>query len=70
MKDLPLNGRSYDLLLPLNPGVVEFHFAENRRHGSFQFDQRKQFRRVRESASAKSIFAERRRISRALPKTT
>jgi hypothetical protein len=24
MKDLPLNGRSYDLLLPLNPGVVNF----------------------------------------------
>ncbi|HEX4543312.1 MAG TPA: carboxypeptidase-like regulatory domain-containing protein [Candidatus Acidoferrum sp.] len=23
-KDLPLNGRSYDLLLPLNPGVVNF----------------------------------------------
>src|SRR5215472_9188000 len=24
LKDLPLNGRSYDLLLPLNPGVVNF----------------------------------------------
>ena len=24
MKDLPLNGRSYDLLVPLNPGVVNF----------------------------------------------
>jgi len=24
MKDLPLNGRSYDLLLPLNPGIVNF----------------------------------------------
>src|SRR3984957_9128372 len=23
-KDLPLNGRSYDLLLPLNPGIVNF----------------------------------------------
>ena len=24
MKDLPLNGRSYDLLMLLNPGVVNF----------------------------------------------
>jgi hypothetical protein len=24
MRDLPLNGRSYDLLLPLNPGIVNF----------------------------------------------
>ncbi|HLK03232.1 MAG TPA: carboxypeptidase-like regulatory domain-containing protein [Candidatus Acidoferrum sp.] len=24
IKDLPLNGRSYDLLLPLNPGIVNF----------------------------------------------
>src|SRR5256884_9632038 len=24
IRDLPLNGRSYDLLLPLNPGVVNF----------------------------------------------
>ena len=24
IKDLPLNGRSYDLLLPLNPGIINF----------------------------------------------
>lgn len=24
VKDLPLNGRSYDLLMPLNPGIVNF----------------------------------------------
>ena len=28
MKDLPLNGRSYDLLLLLNPGVVNFTFEK------------------------------------------
>lgn len=28
VKDLPLNGRSYDLLLPLNPGVVNFTFEK------------------------------------------
>jgi len=24
IKDLPINGRSYDLLMPLNPGIVNF----------------------------------------------
>lgn len=28
LKDLPLNGRSYDLLIPLNPGVVNFTFEK------------------------------------------
>ena len=28
VKDLPLNGRSYDLLLPLNPGVVNFTWTK------------------------------------------
>ena len=28
VKELPLNGRSYDLLLPLNPGVVNFTFEK------------------------------------------
>src|SRR6202030_3961305 len=28
VKDLPLNGRSYDLLLPLNPGIVNFTSAK------------------------------------------
>ncbi len=28
VKDLPLNGRSYDLLLPLNPGIVNFTFLK------------------------------------------
>jgi carboxypeptidase family protein len=28
VKDLPLNGRSYDLLLPLNPGIVNFTWTK------------------------------------------
>jgi len=28
IKDLPLNGRSYDLLLPLNPGIVNFTWTK------------------------------------------
>src|SRR5256884_1120068 len=30
IRDLPLNGRSYDLLLPLNPGVVNFTWMKTR----------------------------------------
>ena len=41
VKDLPLNGRSYDLLLTLNPRHRQFHRGKNGRNRSIEFDQRK-----------------------------
>ena len=58
VKDLPLNGRSYDLLLPLNPGIVNFTSEKNGRHRNFQFDHGEQFRRLRQSPAAESLPAE------------
>ena len=64
VKDLPLNGRSYDLLLPLNPGIVNFTSQKTGGIGSFEFHHWKQFRRLRQSAAAEPVPAERRRIHR------
>ena len=64
VKDLPLNGRSYDLLLPLNPGIVNFTSQKDRRHRRIQFHHGQQLCGFRQSAAAKSVFAERRGIHR------
>ena len=64
VKDLPLNGRSYDLLLTLNPGVVNFTWEKSRRYGSFQFHHRQQFRRFGQPPAAESFPAERRGVHR------
>ena len=64
VKDLPLNGRSFDLLMPLNPGNRELYLGEDRRHRRFEFDERQQLRRFRQSAAAKPVPAEWRRVYR------
>ena len=58
VKDLPLNGRSYDLLLTLNPGDRQFHLGKNRRNRRLQFDDRKQLCGFRKPAAAKPVPAE------------
>ena len=57
VKPLPLNGRSYDLLLTQSRDR-QFHFGEDRRHRSFQFHHGQQFRRFGQSSAAESISAE------------
>ncbi len=58
MKDLPLNGRSYDLLTLLNPGVVNFTWEKTGGTGDLQLDHRKYVFGVGKQAAAKHVFAQ------------
>ena len=53
IKDLPLNGRSYDLLLPLNPGIVNFTSQKTGGTGISNSSTAQQFCRLRQSPAAK-----------------
>ena len=64
VKDLPLNGRSYDQLMTAESGRRQFHLRENGRDRRLELDQRKQFFRLRKPAAAKSVLAEWRGIYR------
>ncbi len=64
IKQLPLNGRSYDLLLTLNPGHREFHFAKDGRHRHLQFHHRQQLLGLRKSSTAEYFSSEWRGVHR------
>ena len=59
VKDLPLNGRSYDLLLPLRSGDCEFRFAEGGRYRRIELYHGQQLCGLGQPAPAKSVPSER-----------
>ena len=59
VKELPLNGRSYDELLTLNPATVNYTGATLRRHRHFEFFSRQHVQRERSPAAGQSVSAER-----------
>jgi hypothetical protein len=59
VKDLPLNGRSYDLLVTLNPGVVNFTSEKTGGNRSLQLHHRKQLLRLGEPPPTESLPVER-----------
>ena len=58
VKDLPLNGRSYDELMTLNPGVVNFTWEKDGRNRRIEFHDRQHVFRRGKQAAAKYVFAE------------
>ena len=59
VKELPLNGRSYDNLMSLNPGVVNYSVRTLRRRGNVQFRCRQHVRCFRTQKPGESVSAER-----------
>ncbi len=64
VRDLPLNGRSFDLIDHAESRRGQFHLGENRRHRRIELHQREQFRGGRQPAAAESFPAEWHRIHR------
>ncbi len=56
VKELPLNGRSYRPAADAQPRHCQFHLAKDRRHRSFEFDQRGTTSRSRAIALSKICF--------------
>ena len=59
VKELPLNGRSYDLLVTLNPGIVNFTWEKTGGIGVSNSTTGNNFSRFRQSSPAKLVSAER-----------
>ena len=64
VKELPLNGRSYDQLLTLNPAAVNYTDAALRQHRHFELLGRQHVRRQRPPPAGQSLPAERHRVHR------
>ena len=62
VKELPLNGRSYDQLITLNPGDGELHGAAVGLGGHVELVRRQHVRRLRPPPAGQSVSAERRRV--------
>ena len=58
IKDLPLNGRSYDLLIDAQPRHRELYLGKNRRHRGFELHHGQQFRCLRQSSATEYISVE------------
>ena len=58
VKDLALNGRSYDLLMTLNPGIVNFTSEKTGGMGVSNSTTGNNFRRFGQSAAAEPVPAE------------
>ena len=58
VKDLPLNGRSYDELVTLNPAIVNYTSERSGRRGHFQLFRREHVRDFGASPAGQSLSAE------------
>ena len=60
VKDLPLNGRSYDQLITLNPAAVNYTAQRSEVGGDYQFIGRQHVRNLRSPPTRQSLPSERR----------